>query len=110
VELLVSVGVLVARDLRRIPKKSRECAGDVRNRVVTVVRKNAGVPKSAGYVVIVVELEGGLEVAALRETGASAVLVPFVFPEIFVASRLARQGAPVLVQVIHHFRELQCKA
>lgn len=89
-ELLVSIRVLVAHDLRRIPEKRRECVGDVRHRVVTVIRKNTLIAKSAGDVVLVVEVEGGLEVSPLRQTRARAVLGPFVFPEIFVASRLAR--------------------
>lgn len=107
VELPISFGVLVALNLWRIPQKLRESARDVGNRVESVVRNNAGVPQGAGDVVLVVQVEGGLEVAALREAGASAVLGPFVLPEVLVVFRLAGQCAPLLVQVVYHFRQLQ---
>jgi len=60
VELLVSIRVLVARDFRRIPDKRRQCVGDVRHQVVTVVRKNALVTKSTSDVLLDEEVKGRL--------------------------------------------------
>ena len=108
-ELPISIGVLVALNLGSVAEELRECARDVGNWVEVVVRNNACVSESTGDVVLVVEVERGMEVAVLREVGASAVLGPFVFPEHLVVFRLARQCGPLLVQVVYDFRELQCK-
>ena len=106
-ELPISFGVLVALNLGSVAEKLLECARGVGNRVEAVVRINACFSEGTRDVVLLVKVERGLEVAVLREAGASAVLVPFVFPEHLVF-RLARQCAPVLIRVVYHFRELQC--
>lgn len=84
VELPVALGVAVALDLRGEPQEVCERLGDLGDRVEPVVRHDAGVGEGGGDVVVVVEVEGGLEVLALGEAGAGAVLRPLVLPEVFV--------------------------
>lgn len=43
--------------------------------------------KSGGDVVILVQVDGGLEVVVLAEAGASAVLGPLVVPEVGAIGR-----------------------
>ncbi len=58
--------------------------------------------KTASEVILVIEIESGLEVVVLTEAGARSMRRPLVIPEALAVAGGARQGAPFTIHIRQH--------